>query len=183
MTGDGDRTKFFPAIERKHGGPISLWIDRLGELGAAKYPEQIAYLREDHGFSQSHANALVMYVRNSPTSKRFNTPADYFATLDPTPAATAKAIFATIMQSHPALELVIAWNHPMLRVDGKYVIGLSAAKHHLLLNPFSADVLAAFAEELAGYETNKKTFKVPLDWTIDEPLLRALTDARLAELA
>ena len=58
MTGDGDRTKFFPAIERKHGGPISLWIDRLGELGAAKYPEQIAYLREDHGF-------LVLTVRDT----------------------------------------------------------------------------------------------------------------------
>ncbi len=179
---DGDRTKFFPAIENKHGGPISIWLDRLAELGDAKYPDQIAYLRENHGFSQAHANALVMYVRNSPTSKRFRTPEDYFARLDPVAAGTARAIFAAITTVHPDLELVIAWNQPMLRVDGKYVIGLSAAKHHLLLNPFSGDVLATFADDLADYEVNKKTFKVPLDWTIDTKLLLGITKARLAEL-
>ena len=179
---DGDRTKFFPAIENKHGGPISIWLGRLAELGDAKYPEQIAYLRENHGFSQAHANALVMYVRKSPTSKRFKTPDDFFATLDPTAAATAKAIFAAIMKAHPDLELVIAWNQPMLRIDGKYVIGLSATKHYLLLNPFSGDVLAAFAEELAGYEVNKKTFKVAFDWKVDAKLLRGMAEARLAEL-
>jgi uncharacterized protein YdhG (YjbR/CyaY superfamily) len=179
---DGDRTKFFPAIEKKHGGPMSIWLDRLAELGDAKYPEQIAYLRENHGFSQAHANALVMYVRNSPTSKRFKTPDDYFASLDPTAAATAKAIFAVITTAHPEMELVIAWNHPMLRIDDKYVIGLSAAKHHLLLNPFSGDVLAACADELAGYKVNKKTFAVPIDWHVDTALLHGVVEARLAEL-
>jgi uncharacterized protein YdhG (YjbR/CyaY superfamily) len=183
MTGDsGDRTKFFPAIEKKHGGPISIWLDRLADLGDAKYPEQIAYLRENHGFSQAQANALVMYVRDSPTSKRFKNPADYFATLDPMAAATAKAIFAAITPVHPEMELVIAWNHPMLRLDDKYVIGLSGAKHHLLVNPFSGDVLAAFADELAGYKVNKKTFQVPLDWKVDTKLLRAMVETRLAEL-
>ncbi len=179
---DGDRSKYFPAIENKYGGPISLWLDRLAELGDAKYPDQIAYLRENHGFSQAHANALVMYVRNSPTSKRFKTPEGYFGSLDPVPARTARAIFAAIMSTHLDLELVIAWNQPMLRVDGKYVIGLSAAKHHLLLNPFSTDVLAKLTKELSDYELNKKTFKVPLDWTIDAKLLDDITDARLAEL-
>jgi uncharacterized protein YdhG (YjbR/CyaY superfamily) len=179
---DGDRTRFFPAIERKHGGPMSIWFDRLRELGAAKYAEQIAYLRENHGFSQAHANALVMYSRNSPSSKRVRTPDEFFASLDPTAAATARAIFASITKAYPKLELVVAWNQPMLRVDGKYVIGLGASKHYLLINPFSGDVLAAFADELAEYEVNKKTFRVPFDWKIDAKLLRGLTKARLAEL-
>lgn len=179
---DGDRTRFFPAIERKHGGPISIWVERLADLGDAKYAEQIAYLRENHGFSQAHANALVMYVRNSPTSKRFNSPDDYFATLDPIAAATARSIFGVVMTAYPDLELVVAWNHPMLRRGSQYVIGLSAAKHHLLLNPFSGDVLAAFTDRLASYETNKKTFKVSLDWEIDAELLRGLAAARLAEM-
>ena len=43
-------------------------------------------------------------------------------------------------------------------------------------------VLAAFAEELAGYEVNKKTFKVPLDWEVDAELLCGMAAARLAEL-
>jgi len=59
----GDRSVHFPAIEKKHGAPITKWIKLLEKLGDAKYPEQIAFLREKHGFSQAHANALVMYVR------------------------------------------------------------------------------------------------------------------------
>ena len=179
---DGDRTKHFPAIERKHGGPISIWIDRLRDLGESRYPEQIAYLRENHGFSQAHANALVMYVRQSPTSKRFRTPEEFFATLTPEAATTAIRIFAVVQKAHPSLELVMAWNHPMLRVDGKYVLGLSVAKHHVLLNPFSADLIAGFDDRLEGYRTNKKTFAVPLDWTIDRALLLDLARARLDEL-
>jgi uncharacterized protein YdhG (YjbR/CyaY superfamily) len=180
----GDRTRFFPAIEKKHGGPISIWLDRLAELGDAKYPEQIAYLRENHGFSQAHANALVMYVRGSTSSKRFASPAEYFRHLQPVPRTTAKAVFAAITAEHPDLELVIAWNHPMLRTpDGAYVIGLSAATHHLLLNPFSSDVIAGLADQLKDYEVNKKTIKVPLDWNVDPTLLQAMTNARLEELA
>jgi uncharacterized protein YdhG (YjbR/CyaY superfamily) len=179
---DGDRSKHFPAIERKHGGPMSLWFERIRELGDAKYPDQIAYLRENHGFSQAHANALVMYMRQSPTSRRFRTPEDFFATLPPEAAATTTAIFAVVQKAHPALELVMAWNHPMLRVDGKYVLGLSVAKRHVLLNPFSADLINAFADRLAGYTTNKKTFAVPLDWEVDHRLLLDLVQARLAEL-
>jgi uncharacterized protein len=180
---DGDRTKFFPAIEKKHGGPISAWIERLAQLGDAKYAEQIAFLRENHGFSQAHANALVMYVRGSTTSKRFKDPAGYFASIDDAAARTAKAIFAAIGQAHPELDLVIAWNQPMLRTsDGKYVFGLSASKRHILLNPFSVDVLGAFKDELQGFEVNKNTFRVPLDWDVDAALLCAMAEARLAEL-
>jgi uncharacterized protein len=79
----GDRSKFFPAIEKKHGQPVSYFLNELGELTDAKYPEQIAYLRENHGFSQAHANAVVMHFRGSTTSKRFSTPKQYFAQLDP----------------------------------------------------------------------------------------------------
>ena len=66
---DGDRSKFFPAIEKKHGEKIQYWINLLRELETTKYPEQIAYLKEDHGFSQAHANALVMYARGSTIRK------------------------------------------------------------------------------------------------------------------
>ena len=178
----GDREQFFPAIEKKYGLPVSAWLERLAELGDAKYLEQIAFLRENHGFSQAHANALVMYARNSPSSRRFKNADEFFASLDPATARTARAIFAAVAASFPALELVIAWNQPMLRSNGKYVIGLSVAKHHILLNPFSTEVLDNLAGELSGYEVKKRTIQVPLDWTVDQELLRTITAARLAEL-
>lgn len=37
----------------------------MAELVDQKYPEQIAHLRENYGFAQAHANALVMYSRGS----------------------------------------------------------------------------------------------------------------------
>ena len=178
----GDRERYFPAIERQHGGPISVWLERLAELGDAKYPEQIAYLRENHAFSRTHANAVVMYFRNSPTSRRFATPDDYFDSLDEAPAKAARGVFGALTAEFPDLESVISWNHPMLRTNGQYVIGLSATTRHLLLNPFSGDVLALLAGELRDYEVNKYTVRIPLDWQINRALLRALVEARLAEL-
>ena len=40
----------------------------MKRLAGKRYPEQMAYLRENHGFSQAHANALVMYSRGSTSS-------------------------------------------------------------------------------------------------------------------
>ena len=177
----GDRSKFFPAIEKKHGQPVSRFLSELGELTDAKYPEQIAYLHENHGFSQAHANAVVMHFRGSTTSKRFSTPKQFFAQLDPLKKKTAELIFSTIMEKYPKLELVIAWNQPMLRIDGKYVFGLSASKNHLTLYPISSDVLESMKSKLTDYTVNKKTFIVPIDWKVDASLLRAMVKARLAE--
>lgn len=178
----GDRSKYFPAIEKKHGGPISLWIERLEDLGDAKYPDQIAFLRENHGFSQTHANALVMHVRGSLTSKRFATPDEFLKTLDPAVKKTAKSIFSAITNKYPDLELVIAWNQPMLRLGSGYVFGLSVAKNHISLSPFSSDVLLSFAHQLKEYEVKKKTFQVPLNWKVDVSLLQSMAKARIAEM-
>ena len=180
-TDDGERSKHFPAIEKKHGKPASHWLGLLKKLGDAKYPEQIAFLREKHGFSQTHANALVMHHRGSTTSRRYATPKDYFASLEPTHAKTAKAIFAVIQKKYPRLDLVIAWNQPMLKSGDAYVFGLSASKNHLTINPFSPTLLATFAKDLSDFRVNKHTFVVPSDWKVDGPLLLRLMKARLAE--
>jgi len=178
----GDRSKHFPAIEKKHGEKISQWLEWLSELEETKYPAQIAYLREDHGFSQAHANALVMYFRGSTTSKRVATPSEYFKSIDPVARKTAKLIFSSITEKYPDLELVIAWNQPMLRQGKAYIIGISVSKNHMTINPFSDDVIKLFTKRLSKYTVNKTTFTVPLDWKVDGVLLRSIAKARLAEL-
>jgi uncharacterized protein YdhG (YjbR/CyaY superfamily) len=69
----------------------------------------------------------------------------------------------------------------MLRIDGKYIFGLFAAKNHITLNPFSSDVIESMESKLSGYTVNKTTFIVPVDWKVDAALLRAMVKARLAE--
>jgi uncharacterized protein YdhG (YjbR/CyaY superfamily) len=177
-----DRESYFPAIEKKYGNPMSYWFATMKDLGDLKYPEQIAYLKEEHGFSQAHANALVMYLRGSKSSKRFSTVPEFYKTLDAKQVKTCKAIFKTIMGKYPDLELVIAWNQPMLRRDKAYIFGISATKNYLLMAPWSKDVLEKFAPKMADLDVNKKTIGIPSDWKVDEKLLLGMVKARLAEL-
>ncbi len=161
---------------------MSYWFDVMSELADKKYPEQIAYLRENHGFSQAHANALVMYSRGSTTTRRFNKPSDYFKTLNPKQAKTVREMFKVITTQYPDLDLVIAWNQPMLRSGKDYVFGISAATNHILMAPWSKDVLEKFAPKMKDLDVKKKTIGVPNDWAIDEKLLLGMVKARLAEL-
>jgi len=82
-TKDPSREAHFPAIEKKYGEKMSYWFKVMAALEGKKYPEQIAHLRENYGFSQAHANALVMYSRGSTSARRFETPAQYFKSIDP----------------------------------------------------------------------------------------------------
>jgi uncharacterized protein YdhG (YjbR/CyaY superfamily) len=176
-----DRESYFPAIEKKHGLPMSYWFDQMKEISDKKYPEQIAYLRENHGFSQAHANALVLYSRGSKSARRFTTLDEYLESADEVKRATVAKIFKAITDKHPAMEVVIAWNQPILKVDGHYILGVSVLTNYLLVNPMSADVLEQFQPRLEAYEVKKRTFRVPVDWKVDLKLLRDMAAARIAE--
>lgn len=167
----GDRSKFFPLIEKKHGLPMSYWFDQMKKVTGKKYPEQIAFLKENHGFSQSHANALVMYSRGSKSSKRFDNLTQYLEKATPDQAKTIKKIFKTLQTKFPKLELVIAWNQPMLKKGDEYLIGVSYLKNHLLIGPWRTHNIKRLKKELSGYKVNKKTIQVPNDWKVDTKLL------------
>ena len=181
MPKDPSREAHFPAIEKRYGEKMSYWFKVMKEVKDLKYPEQIAHLRENYGFSQAHANALVMYSRGSTSSKRFDTPAEYYKTIAPQQATTMKNIFKTIMTKYPKTELVIAWNQPMVKLGNDYIFVMSASKNHILMAPWSNDVLDAFREKLAHLDLKKKTIGIPNDWDVEEKLILAMVKARIAE--
>ena len=176
-----DRTSYFPLIEKRYGEKMSYWYAVMKKLEGKKYPEQIAHLKENYGFSQAHANALVMYSRGSKSAARFSSVSDYYKSLDPKQAKLVKAIFAAIKKKHPKLTLVIAWNQPMLKLGDHYVFGVSTAKNHILFAPWSQEVLEKFRPKMADLDVKKKTISVPNDWKVDEKLLQAMVKARIAE--
>jgi uncharacterized protein YdhG (YjbR/CyaY superfamily) len=49
--------------------------------------------------------------------------------------------------------------------------------------PWSKDVLEKFASRLEGYEVNKKTIRISVDWKVDAKLLQDITKARLTKVA
>ena len=180
MATNPDRTSYWPAIEKKYGQPMSYWFDQMDELAGKKYQEQVDYLKENHGFSQAHANALVMYCRGSKSSRRFETLDDYVAPLDAIQQKTVKAILKAVTSKYRKAEVVIAWNQPMVRLDGHYVFGLSALPNYILIAPWGG-VLDEFRPRLTDYTVNKKTIQVPSDWKVDVELIRDMVAARIVE--
>jgi len=167
----GSRQAYFPKIEAKYGQPMRYWFAVMKDISDLKYPQQISYLREEHGFSQAHANALVMYSRGSKSSKRFDDLEGYLKGQDEVKSKTIKKIFKVIQKKYPKLELVIAWNQPMLKMGSEYLFGASILKNHILIAPWNPKVLSAMKQDLQGYKVNKKTLQVPVDWKVDEKLL------------
>lgn len=55
---------YFPSIEKKYGQPIDHWMALLdANARDLKHMEQVAFLKEKHGFGHGHANALVAVFR------------------------------------------------------------------------------------------------------------------------
>ena len=179
----GDREKYWPLIEKRYGEKMSYWFKQMEKVKGKKYPEQIAFLKENYGFSQAHANALVMYTRGSTTSQRVTSVTSFLKDSGPTQKKTVKAIFKTIESKYPKLELAIAWNKPIYKSGDDYVFGVEVAKNHILIAPFRASVIKEFAPKLKDYKVNKKTIAVPNDWQVDASLINGLVRACLAEIA
>ena len=115
----------------------------------------------------------------SKSSKRFEDFDGYLTSLPEEKQRTFRSIFNVLLTAFPNSEVVIAWNQPMLKIDGKYVFGASASKNHILIAPFDTDLIDAFRARLTAYEVNKKTIRVPPDWQVDEALLIDLVGAKV----
>lgn len=181
-TPKGNRADSFPVIEKKYGKPVAYWFQQLSKLNDAKYADQISLLREKHGFTQAHANTIVMYHRGSTSTQRHSSVDELLNSMGDKHEALARKILNHIMRAFPSLELVVSWNQPMLKYGKDYVIGISASKNHLTIGPWGTDVIENFSSHFAGLKTNKKTFQVPLDWKIDTKLLMKIVQYRLDEL-
>ena len=179
MATNPDRSSYFPAIEKKYDQPMSYWFAQMAEISDRKYPEQIAYLRENFGFTQAHANALVLYSRGSTTSHRYKNIDQYLAQFDETKQSTVRSIFKAMTDKYPAMHVVIAWNHPFGKIGDQYILGVSVHQKHILLGPARTEVLTDLATQLTPYVVNKKTFKVPVDWKVDAKLLREIVTLTL----
>jgi uncharacterized protein YdhG (YjbR/CyaY superfamily) len=123
-----------------------------------------------------------MYSRGSESSKRFETPTQYYKSIPAPQAKTIKAIFKAITAKYPQLELVIAWNQPMVKLDKHYIFGASASTKHVLIAPWDQDVLKAFAPKFKEGNALKKTIQLPIDWEVDAKLLQAVIKASLSNL-
>ena len=115
-------------------------------------------------------------------SPKFDSVEDYLASLDPVKEKTIRSVIDLILAQFPELESKISWNVPTIHRNGKYVAGICAYKRHLTFSPWSPRIIADFKERLDKFVVWKNCFQIPVDWKIDERLVKDLVRARLAEL-
>ncbi len=113
---------------------------------------------------------------------RYDSVEAYLASVDSTKAKTLRSIIDLILAGFPELESKISWNVPTIHRKGKYVAGICAYKEHLTFAPWSPKVIEAFKPRLKDYVVWKNCFQIPVDWNIDETLVKDMVRARLAEL-
>lgn len=106
----------------------------------------------------------------------------YLADLDDTRRRTLEAVRASILDVVPDAEQGLAYGMPAFKVAGKAVAGFASYAKHLSYLPHSGSVLAALADDVAGYETSKGALKFAIDKPLPKRLVRKLIRARMVEL-
>ncbi|WP_228892455.1 iron chaperone [Pseudoduganella aquatica] len=107
---------------------------------------------------------------------------EYLGSLDSVKAKTLRTIITFVLSEFPELKAKLAWNVPHIHWNGKYLAGLAAYKNHLTFAPWSASVMETFKPRLQGLVVFKNCFHIPVDWSMDEGLVKDFVRARLAEL-
>ena len=107
---------------------------------------------------------------------------DYLAALDEPKRSTLETLRRTILDIVPDAEQGISYGVPAFRVEGKVIAGFAAFKNHLSYLPHSGSVLAALADDLAGYDHTKGSLHFPVDQPLPPDLVNKLVTTRLREL-
>jgi uncharacterized protein len=115
-------------------------------------------------------------------SLKFNSIEEYLASVDPIKEQTLRSIIELILTQFPEMESKIAWNVPTIHRNGKYVVGVCAYKNHLTFSVWSSQIIEDFKARLEKFVVFKNCFQIPVDWEIDQELVKDLVQARFAEL-
>jgi len=81
----------------------------------------------------------------------------------------------------PEAQECISYGMPAFKVQGEVVAGFAAFKNHLSYLPHSGSVLAALADDLAGYTMTKSSLHFPFDRPLPRELVRKLIETRLLQ--
>ena len=117
-------------------------------------------------------------------AKRKATPTsvdEYLARVPQPARSTFKKVRAAIRSALPreATE-AISYQIPAFKYKGRPLVWFAAFSNHCSLFP-TASVIAAFKDELKGFQVSKGTIQFPVDKPLPAVLLKKMVKARLAQ--
>jgi uncharacterized protein YdhG (YjbR/CyaY superfamily) len=104
---------------------------------------------------------------------------EYIASFPPEVQEKLETIRATIRKAAPKAEEAISYMIPTFRLHGN-LVHFAAYKKHIGFYP-GAGGIAAFEEELAGYETSKGTVQFPLEKRLPLTLITKIVKFRVQQ--
>ena len=102
---------------------------------------------------------------------------------DPAARKTLEALRMQLRKLLPGAVETLSYRMPTFKVDGNAVAGFAFFKRHCGYYPFSGGVVPALKSELAGYSVSKSGVTFPPNRPLPVKLVKALVQARLAEIA
>ena len=107
---------------------------------------------------------------------------DYLAGLGEPQRRALERVRDIALRAAPDASQGKSYGMPALRVADKPLLGFQVSKQHLSLHPFSAEVVAAVADDLEGFSLSKGTIRFTPEIPVPEPVLERVVRLRLAEI-
>jgi len=104
---------------------------------------------------------------------------EYLAALRNDQRVALEKLRKAIRSAAPSAEECISYDLPASRLDGELLVAFGAWAKHCAFYPGS--VVAAFKDELRGYDTSKGTIRFLSDSPLPAALVRKLVKARIAK--
>jgi uncharacterized protein YdhG (YjbR/CyaY superfamily) len=108
---------------------------------------------------------------------------DYFETLDADTRAAFEHIRSLALDMVPEAEQGTSYGMAALKYKRKPLLGFAAAKRHLSVFPFSAQVVDEVRDRLTGYELSKGTIRFAVDKPLPDDVICDVVRLRLAEIS
>jgi len=106
---------------------------------------------------------------------------EYLAQAKPEQRAALEKLRQTIRAVAPKAEECISYGLPAFRLNGRPLVAFGASTSHCSFFPMNGTTVAAFRDQLKGFETSKGTIRFTPDKPLPVALIRKLVKARIAE--
>jgi uncharacterized protein YdhG (YjbR/CyaY superfamily) len=115
--------------------------------------------------------------------KSFASVEAYIAAQPETSRKALERVRNAIRKALPKAEETISYDMPTYKIGDDVVLHFAGWKRHYSLYPVKADVVAAFKDDLAPYELEKGTLRLPLSDGVPESLIKRIAKFRAKEMA
>lgn len=106
----------------------------------------------------------------------------YIAAQPPQVRAVLERIRTSIRRAVPSLTESISYQMPTYKLDGSAVIYFAAWKKHYSLYPLTRATQERFEADLAAFDVEKGTVRLPYDQPVPAKLIQGITRQRAREV-